>query len=896
MKIIIISILLGLNAFAAVQAITSPLRVIETGKLVDADGDSYDHLGSNIAISGYTVVMGIETDDCVDGYACGSIVIFEYDTSTFTYNQVAKINNPNAQAGDNFGNSVSIDDDTIVVGAHMDDYTGNNNAGSVYVFEKPASGGWTNTTAYKVKLVASNFEDRFGKSVAIQGDTIVVGSPNNDLDGKTKTGSACVFVKPDSGWASSSNECTAFLSASDKQEYDFFGNSVAVSGDTVVVGAWEDDAEKGAAYIFQKSASGEWSDSTQTAKLTALDAQEYDLFAYSVDIAGDTVVVGTDNDSAYIFVRPENGIWVNSTQTAKLTALDGSAGDDDFGQSVAISGTRVVIGSEGDSNSNGTSSGSVYIFDEPFTGWKDSTIYKEKLIASDGSAVDYFGSSVAIDGLMVAVGANHSTITSLSESGSAYTFQKKLLAQNSIENKKEVMDIEIIYSFPGTVTYSLNGGDASFFDIDTLGNLSFKNAPDFEVPLDFNTDNIYESNITLTHSEGSTSTYAMVIKVSDLDYEGGPSKSMNYEELNDLIASDHSTDNDFGYSVAINGLTAIIGAKEKAYIYEYDASTDNFIQKAIFDLPDSTGLHASSVSIGSNTAIVGVKNSNNNKGAVYLYEKPEEGWHDITTWPNTLTASDGEDSDRFGNSVDICGDTIVVGAEFENAMGYVSGSAYVFQKPSTGWTTSTESGKLMASDGEQYDGFGIGVAVSGDTIVIGASGVDLKGAIYIFEKPIVGWMDANENKKLIASDGAAYDGFGVNVDIDGDKIVIGTDTDKGFVYIFEKAPKGWKQSVQKAKLITNESNDHRYVWDVAISDNIIIAGTSEIPSLYIFEQPFTGWIDTNTSREMGSIDIYDLAISGDSIVVGNSQAEIGKIYKTKKSNDVLVPIITYLLN
>ncbi len=141
-----------------------------------------------------------------------------------------------------------------------------------------------------------------------------------------------------------------------------------------------------------------------------------------------------------------------------------------------------------------------------------------------------------------------------------------------------------------------------------------------------------------------------------------------------------------------------------------------------------------------------------------------------------LTASDGAASDSFGASVAVSGDTIVVGADGTHVgANLAQGSAYVFVKPTGGWSGMTQTAKLTASDGVAYDHFGISVAISGDTIVVGASGSNSsQGAAYVFVKPTGGWTGAmTQTAKLTASDGAANDYFGGSVAISGDTIVVG---------------------------------------------------------------------------------------------------------------------------
>ena len=204
------------------------------------------------------------------------------------------------------------------------------------------------------KLTASDGAefDTFGKRVAISGDTIVVGASEDGLDPVFSRGSAYVFVKPVGGWANATQ--TAKLTASDGTDFDFFGSSVAISGDTIVVGANGDDVganlDQGSVYVFVKPA-GPWGNATQTAKLTASDGADADALGISVAIDSNTIVAGAYQDqigpafgqgSAYIFVKPA-GPWVNGTQAAKLTASNGTDFDL-FGESVSVDGDTAVVG------------------------------------------------------------------------------------------------------------------------------------------------------------------------------------------------------------------------------------------------------------------------------------------------------------------------------------------------------------------------------------------------------------------------------------------------------------------------------------------------------------------------------------------------------------------------
>ncbi len=279
-----------------------------------------------------------------------------------TISPIAKLTASDGAVYDAFGISVAISGDTAIVGAQGDDDNGTD-SGSAYIFIKNA-GVWSQAA----KLTASDgaVDDFFGYSVAISGDTAIVGAWLDD-DNATDSGSAYVFVKPVSGWADMTQ--TAKLTASDGGFADYFGYSVAISSDTAIVGAW---SGSGSAYIFVNNA-GTWS---QIAKLTASDGANGDELGGSVAISGDTAIVGAGSDddngyvsgSAYVFVKPVLG-WANMTQTAKLTASDGAA-EDHFGSSVAISGDTAIIGAWRDDD-NGTDSGSAYVFVKPVSGWAE---------------------------------------------------------------------------------------------------------------------------------------------------------------------------------------------------------------------------------------------------------------------------------------------------------------------------------------------------------------------------------------------------------------------------------------------------------------------------------------------------------------------------------------------
>ena len=318
-------------------------------------------------------------------------------------------------ASEYFGNSVALSSDTALVGAGYDNVGANNEQGSAYIFVRSGT-TWTQ----QAQLTASDgaAHDFFGYSVALSGDTALVGANWDDVGANGEQGSAYVFVRSGTMWIQQ-----ALLTASDGAAGDHFGNTVALSGDTALVGASYDDvganSSQGSAYIFVRSGTT-W---TQQAQLTASDGAGGDDFGNSVAISGDTALVGAAYDdvvannnqgSAYVFVRAGT-IW---TQQAQLTALDGAV-DDNFAFSVTLSGDTALVGALYDDVGANNDQGSAYIFMRRGTTWDQQA----HLTASDGEANDLFGDSVALSGDTVLMGVGLDDVGANINQGSAYFYQ-----------------------------------------------------------------------------------------------------------------------------------------------------------------------------------------------------------------------------------------------------------------------------------------------------------------------------------------------------------------------------------------------------------------------------------------------------------------------------------------
>jgi len=410
--IIVIALLTGVIASPA-WALTQN----EIQKLLASDGALGDDFGVSVAVDGDTAVIGARLDDD-NGFDSGSAYVFTRSAGVWAEQQ--KLTASDGAANDLFGMRVAVDGDTAVIGAEADDVDGFD-SGSAYVFTRSA-GVWTE----QQKLTASDAAegDWFGSSVAVEGDTTIIGAERDDDNG-INSGSAYVFTRSAGVWSEQQK-----LTASNGADFDDFGNSIAMDGDTTVIGARFGDVgnlfdDFGTAYVFTRSA-GVW---TEQQMLTASDGAWEDQFGVSVGVSADTVVIGAhlngDNGagsgSAYVFTRSA-GVW---TEQQKLTASDGAA-DHEFGVWVGVSGATAVIGAWQDVVDS-DETGSAYVFTRSAGAWPE----QEKLIASDAAAFDDFGQAVAVAGDTIVIGAPRDDDNG-PVSGSAYVFSAPVPIFNDV--------------------------------------------------------------------------------------------------------------------------------------------------------------------------------------------------------------------------------------------------------------------------------------------------------------------------------------------------------------------------------------------------------------------------------------------------------------------------------
>lgn len=596
---------------------------------------SGEEFGFAVAISGTRIVAASPRDD-TGATDCGIVYAYDMNSDTPTLPEVT-LSHPTPVADERFGRAVDISGSRVVVGAYLND-TGASDSGSAYVYD--LSSGTPSVPVVTLNNPTPATSDWFGRDVVIEG-TLVAVAAHFDNTGAGDAGSAYLYDM----LSGTPGLPILTLNNPTPATSDMFGISVAISGTLVVVGAYQDDTgatDAGSAYLYEVSGA------TPTVPIFTLNNPGLgvnDQFSFAVAVSNNLMVVGahlddtgaTDAGSAYVYDL------TSASPTVPVFTLNnpGPAANDRFGRSVAISGTRVVVGAYWDST-GAASAGSTYVYD---LSSGTPTVPVTTLNNPSPAASDQFGKSVAISGTRIVIGADFDD-TGATDAGSAYV-------------------------------YDLSSGTPTV-PIATLNNPS-PGVNDY-----FGTSvAISGTRVVVGASQDDTgASDAGSAYVYDLN-SGAP--TMPVATLNNPSPASGDW---FGRSVAISSTRVVVSAyfddtgatdAGTAYVYDLSSGTPTVPAATLNNPSPAAGDYFGFlVAISGTRVVVGayrVDSGATDAGTAYVYDL-------ISPTPTvpvaTLNNPTPGTNDQFGYSVALDGSTIVIGAPLDDTVAYDKGYAYVF--------------------------------------------------------------------------------------------------------------------------------------------------------------------------------------------------------------------------
>ncbi len=710
------------------------------------DGAPEDQMGYSVDLSGDLMIVGVLDDDDVQNpnsesltnTKAGSAVIFQRDANDPTlWTPVAKLL-PDTFS-ERFGFDVAIDGDVAVVAARTSS-VGASGAGAVYLFERNTGGpdAWGQVRIVFAADIQS--QDGFGWSVDLSGDTLVVGAPDEDeLD--INSGAAYVFQR-NVGGADNWGQVTKLLPDVNRvaSAYDF-GTGVAINGDTIAVGAIGDDsaeANAGAAYVFARDEGGADAWGRTGLVDAGVLAQNGMGMGNAVAVEGEWLIVGARNrDTAFLF-REDMGTW----SFFKELPNEFQGGESNYGDSVAISGDIIAVG-DGLSPPNRNGAVAIYRRDE---GGADQWGFVKDLFASDPVRGLDFGFALALDGDILVGGApgddEHANSAGILGSGAVFVFERDQGGADA-------------FGETAKVTLGESGADSRFGNTVAVdGSYAVIGAPQGrEFGPRSGAAYIYKR-------EGGIWSYLVTLQPTGVD----------------------SLDS-FGYMVDISGDIAVVNLSGNAnpkstFVFEKDlGGPDAWGERAVLVQETTNG--DSAIAIDGDTLAMGERGAQNSlgnrTGAVRLFQRNAGG---VNNWGlvTKVSPTDVTTGVQFGWAVDISGDRLIVGSRLDDDGALNGGAAYIFERNQGGADQWGEVDKLVPSGLQSNLNAGSSVAISGPISVVGVPRTGTSwGTVYIFEEVAPGdWQE----QRIIDSPEPQNQGvFGSFLRLEGQTLVA---TDPGY--------------------------------------------------------------------------------------------------------------------
>ena len=802
----------------------------------------------------------------------GSVpVSVDWSTATLAYT----LDNPNpvgTSADDRFGYSVAIDGDYAIIGANLEDDSGGTSSGKAYIYN--VTTGTLVHTLDNPSAFGTSGGDQFGNSVAISGDHAIVGAYVEGDAGGTYSGKAYIYNVSTGALVHTLDNPTPFGTSAN----DNFGYSLAISGDHAIVGAYgEGDAGgtfSGKAYIYNVS--------TGALVHTINNPNAYgssgsDLFGMTLAISGDRAIigafgedeVGTYSGKAYIY---------NVSTGALVHTLDNpnpySSGTEDyFSGNVAISGDHAIVGAYGEDDAGGDSSGKAYIFDVT-TGTLVHTLDNPNPYGT--SSNDQFGMAVEISGDYAIVAAVAEDEVTGYNSGKAYIFK--------------VSDGSLVYTFDNPNAYDTPINDSFGYSVAISG------------------DNVIVGAYSEDDAGGTSSGKAYIFNAPEAAAEA-PAVSADWSNvtlahtLDNPNSHDTSTDDTFGNAVAMSDNYTIVGAYReddagansgKAYIFN---STTGALLHTL-DNPNAYGTSTddnfgSAVAISDDYAFVCTHSESNDSGKAYIFNVSDGSLAYTLDNPN-LGYGTGTNGDKFGYSCAISGDYVIASAVEENDInGTGSGIAYIFNV-SNGSLVHTLNNPNPYSTSTS-DRFGWSVSISGNYAIVCARDEDdadgsSSGKAYIYNVTTGALLHTLDNPNPY--DTSRNDRFGSSCAISGDHAIVSAFTeddangvDSGKAYIFNVTTGALLHTLDNPNAYDTSQTDY-FGYSVAMNDTqAIISAVGEdgadggnYGKAYIFDLSdgsLVSTVDNPNAYGTSSGDQF-----GYSVAMNDTHAVVGSIYES----------------
>lgn len=747
---------------------------------------SEGHAGTGVAIEGTFVVVGSPEDDTGE---VDSGVVRIYNSNSNLLRQT--LVNPSPAQGDKFGYSVAISGTYVVVGAPGDDF-GSTDAGSAYVYDLASD--TPTVPIVTLRNPTPGPPELFGKSVAISGSRVVVGTPEDDF-GNVNVGRVYVYD------VSSATPATpvATLSKPSPASDEFFGDSVAILGTRIIVGAPSVDAgatklNAGAAYVYDLTSA------TPLVPILTLnnpDPESDDLFGDAVAITSTRAVVGCSKNRLRLFNSPTGSAYVydlaSATPGAPVVTLDNPSPNsgDAFGSTVAMQGTRVVVGAWS-AVVDSIDAGCVYVYHiATATPTVPSVTLKNPVPAND----DRFGFQVALAGDQIVVGAPYDD-TGAADAGTAYRFDLTWPTPTTPLGTLYAPGPSSLDFFGRSVAISGStvavGADNADYLGQRAGEVYVYNLSS-QTPT---TPRFFISNPDPDSGYGFGN--AVATTVSNLAV-GAPFSQRGRVYLYDIFGGSplqrtpiiNPSQNGsafFGAALAISGSRLVVGAPDhgsggvnecRAYVYDV-GGTSPTVPIAVLDnpVPGVRTLFGTAVAISGTRVVIGAPWYNSDRGIAYVYDLSSgTPTTPIMTINNPTPAS----GDMFGYSVAIEGNRVVVGSAFDNAPFTDAGCVHVFDVSGAAPVLTHTLNNPAPSPAI---GFAYKMGLSGTRIIVG----NTTGGAYVFDlsspSPLL------PVATLTNPTSKSTDNFGSSVAIGGSIAIVGApgaDTpqaDKGAFYVF----------------------------------------------------------------------------------------------------------------